>query len=122
MKLKFYFKSNGGNNFYLDDINLISDISTQITEQSPIEFINIFPNPSSENTTLTYLLSSNVKSLKITLKDVLGKEVSTIVNDHSFSAGKYTLTVDQGKKLAPGLYFIEFNADENIRLEKLIVR
>lgn len=122
VKLKFYFKSNGGNNFYLDDINLISDISTQITEQSPIEFINIFPNPSSENTTLTYLLSSNVKSLKITLKDVLGKEVTTIVNDHSFSAGKYTLTVDQGKKLAPGLYFIEFNADENIRLEKLIVR
>lgn len=122
VKLKFYFKSNGGNNLYLDDINLISDITTQINEQNPIEFINIFPNPANETTNLTYLLSSNVTSLKITLRDVLGKEVTKIVNDHSFSAGKYTLAVDQGKKLAPGLYFIEFNADNNIRLEKLIVK
>lgn len=123
VKLKFYFKSNGGNNFYLDDINLISDVTTSISEISPIETVIVYPNPTAkENATLTFVLNSPVKSLKICLKDVLGKDVANIVNDHSFSSGKYTMKIDADKKIAPGLYFIEFNADNNIRLEKLIVR
>jgi hypothetical protein len=60
--------------------------------------------------------------LKITLKDVLGKEVTKIVNGQSFSAGKYSMSIDQGKKLASGLYFVEFNADNKIKVEKLIVK
>ena len=63
-----------------------------------------------------------MKTLKITLKDVLGKEVTKIVNGQSFSAGKYNMSIDQGKKLAPGLYFVEFNADNKVKIEKLIVK
>lgn len=123
VKLKFYFKSNGGNNFYIDDINLVTNITTSLSEINPLESISIFPNPTNkENTTITYLLSNPVKSLRVVLKDVLGNDVANIINNQSFSAGKYTLTLDKDKKLAAGMYFIEFNADNNIKVEKLIVK
>ena len=53
---------------------------------------------------------------------MLGKEVTKIVNGQSFNAGKYSMSIDQGKKLASGLYFVEFNADNKIKVEKLIVK
>lgn len=122
VKFKFSFKNNGGNNFYMDDLNIITDFSASINEDNIIKNINIYPNPTTESAVITYSLTKKVNSLKITLKDVLGKEVSKIVNDYSFSAGKYTMSVDQGKKLASGLYFIEFLADDYLKTEKFIIK
>ncbi|MBI2280257.1 MAG: T9SS type A sorting domain-containing protein [Bacteroidetes bacterium] len=120
VRFKFYFKSNGGNNVYLDDINV--DGTVGIDEPKLVNNLTIFPNPTSESAALSFNLISEVKNLSVTLKDVLGKEVTKIINGQPFAAGRYTLSIDQGKKLASGLYFIEFNADNKISVEKLIVR
>jgi len=122
VRFKFLFKSNGGNNIYLDNINIYGDLPTSINEVKAVNNFNIYPNPTTESAVISYTLPNEVKVLKITLKDVLGNEVTNIVNGQSFSAGKYTMSIDQGKKLASGLYFIEFNADNKIKVEKLIVR
>lgn len=120
VRFKFSFKSNGGNNAYLDDINL--DGTVGIDEPKLVNNLTIFPNPATESAALSFNLITEVKNLKITLKDVLGKEVTKIINGQPFSAGRYSLSIDQGKKLASGLYFIEFNADNKVNVEKLIVR
>ncbi|MCB9360398.1 MAG: T9SS type A sorting domain-containing protein [Flavobacteriales bacterium] len=120
VRFKFYFKSGGGNNFYLDDINL--DALTGIDEKINANTLKIFPNPMESNASLSFTLNANVKNLNIIIRDVLGKEVAKIVNSSSFSAGKYTMNIDKGNKLSKGLYFIEFNADENVKIEKLIVK
>jgi len=122
VRFKFHFKSNGGNNIYLDDINIFGDVPTSIEDVKTINNFSIFPNPTSESAVVTFNLVTDVKTLKITLKDVLGKEVTKIINGQSFSAGKYNMSIDQGKKLASGLYFVEFNADNKIKVEKLIVK
>lgn len=122
VKFNFYFKSNGGNNMYIDDINIFGDSPVGINEVKTINNFTIFPNPTTESAVVSFTLAEEVKTLKITLKDVLGKEVTKIVNGQSFNAGKYNMSIDQGKKLASGLYFVEFNADNKVKVEKLIVK
>ncbi len=122
VRFKFYFKSNGGNNIYLDDINVFGDTPTSVNEIKTVHNFSVYPNPTTESAIVSFNLATEVKTLKITLKDVLGKEVTKIVNGQSFSAGKYNMSIDQGKKLASGLYFVEFNADNKVKIEKLIVK
>ena len=122
VRFKFYLKNNGGNNLFLDDINVFGDSPVGINEFKPINNFSVYPNPTKESAFIAFDLKSEVQNLKITLKDVLGKEITTIVNGHSFISGRYNMSIDQGKKLSSGLYFIEFNADNNITIEKLIVQ
>jgi PKD repeat protein len=120
VRIKFHFKSNGGNNMYLDDINLEGTVGVEETKL--VNNLSVFPNPMNESAVLSFNLVSEVKNLSVTLRDVLGKEVTKIVNGQSFAAGRYTLSIDQQKKLQSGLYFIEFNADNKVTVEKLIVK
>ncbi len=120
VRLKFYFKNNGGNNIYIDDININGSVGVEETKS--VSNFSVFPNPTSESATVSFSIPTDVKVLKITLKDVLGKEITNIVNGQSFTAGKYNMSVDKGKKLASGLYFVEFNADNKVKIEKLIVK
>jgi hypothetical protein len=118
--IKFHFKSNGGNNIYIDDINIEGTVG--VDEAKLVNNLSVYPNPMNESAVLSFNLVSEVKNLSVTLRDVLGKEVTKIVNGQSFAAGRYTLSIDQQKKLQSGLYFIEFNADNKVTVEKLIVK
>jgi hypothetical protein len=122
VRFKFRFKNNGGNNFYLDDLNIIENLTTNLNTNHPINNLKVFPNPMSENATLSFIIKNNISNLNVCIKDVLGKEATTLVNSMPFSTGKYTLTIDKTKKLSSGLYFIEFNVDNNIQIEKLIIK
>lgn len=122
VRFKFRFKNNGGNNFYIDDINLAEAISTNINTIKNASNIMVFPNPMLDKTTLSFYLKNNVVQLNVIIKDVLGKEVTRVVNNAHFSAGKYNLEIDKTNKLSSGLYFIEFNADNKGQVEKLIVK
>jgi PKD repeat protein len=121
MKFKFYVKNSGGNNIWLDDINIDVSASTAINENVNLSNYTIYPNPTNESAVVSFTISNNVKQLSITLKDLLGKEVTSIVNSQTFHTGKYTLSIDQGKKLASGVYLVEFNLDGLISTQKLIV-
>lgn len=122
VRFKFRLKNGGGNNFYLDDININGSIGVGIDNYNQnIKNLKVYPNPTKESAIISFNLINNVKNLKIVLRDVLGKEVAQIVNGASFNTGKYTVAIDQQQKLSSGLYFIEFNADNNIQIEKLIV-
>ena len=93
--IKFHFKSNGGNNIYIDDINVEGTVGVE--ETKIVNNLNVFPNPMNESAVLSFGLSQEVKNLSVTLRDVLGKEVTKIVNGQSFAAGRYTLSIDQQK-------------------------
>jgi len=74
-----------------------------------------------ESASLKFNLIKTVDNLSVIIRDVLGKDVTKIISNTSFSAGQYTLDIDRNKNLSSGLYFIEFNADDNIQVEKLII-
>lgn len=121
VKFKFYVKNSGGNNVWLDDINIDISATTGFNENVNLSNYVIYPNPTSGSAVVTYTISKDVKKLSITLKDLLGKEITSIINSQSFKAGKYTLSIDQGNRLSKGVYLVDFNMDGVISTKKLIV-
>ena len=122
IRFKFQFESGGGNNIYLDDIN-IGDFQIGMDElTSNIGSFNVYPNPTNSSATISFNLNKDVNSLNIRLTDMLGQEVTRVISDQNFNAGKYTLKIDEGKKLSSGVYLVEFKADDNVKIEKLIVQ
>lgn len=121
VKFKFYVKNSGGNNVWLDDINIDISATTGFNDNVSLTNYVIYPNPTSGSAVVTYTISKDVKELSITLKDLLGKEITSVVNSQSFKAGKYTLSIDQGNKLSKGVYLVDFNMDGVISTKKLVV-
>jgi hypothetical protein len=78
----------------------------------------IFPNPSHGAATITFTLSQSEKvSLKIF--DMNGRLVATAA-DENFDAGENEL-IWNSDKVNAGVYFLQFQSEENIQTQKLIV-
>ena len=121
VRFKFVFESGGGNNLYIDDIN-IDGISSTNDLYDNIGSFNVYPNPTKDNAVISFNLTKNVDNLTIVVKDLLGKDVSSVINGQSFAAGKYTLSVDETNQLSSGVYFIQFQADNNVITQKLVIQ
>ena len=121
IRFKFQFESGGGNNIYLDDINIGGFVGVDEFLDN-IGSFNVYPNPTQSNAQISFNLTKDVKNLNIKVKNILGQVVANVVNGQSFNIGKYTLKIDEERKLSSGIYFIEFSADKNSRTQKLIVQ
>ena len=120
VKFKFYVKNNGGNNIWLDDINITS--TTGVNDVDAVANFSVYPNPTTESASVSFSLSQKTNQLSIVVKDVLGKTVTQVVNQQAFNAGKYTLKLDQHQTLSTGLYFIVFDVDGITQTKKLVVQ
>lgn len=122
VRFKFEFQSGIGNNLFLDDINI--DGTSSINDQfDNIGSLNVYPNPTNNGSaTISFNLTKNVANLQVSLMDIIGKEIVSVINEQSFPQGKYTLNIDQTHQLKSGIYFIQFRADDNVKIEKLIVQ
>jgi len=74
-----------------------------------------YPNPFNPETSINYSLSQSA-NVKITIFNILGQQVKTLVNS-DLSAGKYTVswkgTADNGSAVASGVYFYRLEAVSN---------
>jgi PKD repeat protein len=114
----FRFTSDGGNNIYIDDINL-SGTTIGVDELENNLNFNIYPNPANENTVIDFsLISKQTVDLKV--MDVVGREVSTIFNG-TLNTGDYKYNVNEQAKLAAGVYFIKLTVDNRVFTKKLVV-
>lgn len=121
VRFKFAFESGGGNNLYLDDIN-IDGLSSIGEQYDNISNFVIYPNPAKSNAIISFNLTKNVDNLSVVVKDLLGKDVTSIINGQSFTAGKYTLSIDENNQLSSGVYFVQFRADNNVITQKLVIQ
>jgi hypothetical protein len=116
----FRFTSNGGNNIYLDDINISGTVTTGIEDLANNIDFNIFPNPIDENTVMSFSLMENQK-INIKILDVLGREISTVFNGN-LNAGEHTYNVAQNGTLSSGMYFVKVSMDGKSFSKKMIVK
>ena len=87
-------------------------------EKSNIEFINAWPNPFTENVTISYSVKfPGFVSLKI--YNVPGNEIANLVNQVQLQ-GKYNLQFN-GSRLKPGLYFCILTTGESSQTIKIIL-
>jgi hypothetical protein len=72
-----------------------------------------FPNPFNPTTVISYQLSVN-GNVKLGIFDVLGKEVTTLVNEKK-SAGTYTVTWNAAAHIPSGVYFYRLSVVPSAR-------
>jgi hypothetical protein len=115
-KMKFRFEGEGGNNIYLDDINLYAGAPSDnlvlgINGLSEINALELYPNPTEGDIHVKYYALKNEK-LTISITDITGKSVSLsqiiskegsnliILPTEGISSGTYFVRIgDNGKAL-----------------------
>lgn len=124
-RFKFQFTGNGGNNIYLDDINLYkgepSDTNVLGIADNKISHNNeiiLYPNPTDYELNVRFsVVSDNVVSLQI--KDLTGKTCQ----EQTINAQKGTnLAILITDDLANGMYFLTTKIGENEKTIPFIVR
>ena len=109
-------------NKYPEDNPPTSIVGVAGANTVPTEFAlyQNYPNPFNPSTKLSYKISEAGK-IKLTIYDVLGREVQTIVNEYQ-NAGKYEITWDaSARHLASGTYIARINAGNYSKAIKLML-
>ncbi len=118
-RLKFEWITYGGNNFYMDNIN-IYDAPTGVDENLTTSYgLNIFPNPTSNTATINYTLPSS-STVKVELFDLVGKKCADVFNGTAPGGiQEHQLNRDG---LNSGVYFIKLTINNNSFTQKLVIQ
>lgn len=117
--IMFRFTSNGGNNVFIDDINLGGANSIEDGLASTIDF-NVYPNPVEENSIISFNIL-NKQKVELKIYDILGREVSSLFNGY-LSAGDHQYSIAEKANLSPGVYVVTLCVDRQRFTKKLIVK
>ena len=122
-RVKFQFESDGGNNFYLDDINMYQgapsdDIVSVVEQDNTLNQFSIYPNPSEGELNIEFSRTS-AGSVVVQITDVNGK----LVQSHLIQAqvGNNLVFVDT-KDIAPGMYLVNLVQGGSYSTKKLIIQ
>jgi hypothetical protein len=77
-----------------------------------------FPNPFNSTTIITYSLA-NTEHIVITIFDLLGRKVETLMNEEQ-NAGEYKVIWD-AKNYASGIYFCQYQAGSILKSRKMLL-
>ena len=125
-RYKFSFEAGGGNNLYIDNINLyeggpsddLVDGTAGINEVTPINGLSIYPNPVDQELTVDFIASS-AQPIIITVQDVSGK----IAEQHKINANEGSnLVLMNTENLSAGVYFIELKTESSKQVKQFIVK
>ena len=118
VRFKFQFAFRGGNNLYVDDIN-VKDIFTGIDDPSFTDAsFTVFPNPSSGKFDLTFETGKKEK-VTLNLTDAMGRFIS-VISLPELQPGEHKYSFD--KHLDAGVYFLQIKENERGWIQKIIVQ
>ncbi len=119
-QFKFEFVSNGGNNIFIDDINIDNGTYVGMNEYSrDLIDLKVYPNPVSGNSTIEFFLPYEGRT-SVELYDVLGNKISVLDNRkldmgiHRYEVSKYTFG-------ASGTYFVKITTNEHSFVKQIMV-
>jgi PKD repeat protein len=120
VRFKFVFYSNGGNNLYIDDINITSPWYSTPEEALAALDLNMYPNPADDATNITFTLFEQT-NVKITVFDVLGREVHQATCD-AYGVGRHLVTIAKDQLGGSGIYTVKVTVDDQSVNRKLVIR
>jgi len=100
----------------LIDITDIKNINSSLPEKYSL--LQNYPNPFNPSTNIRYQITNN-KFVKITVYDLLGKEIETLVNEKQ-SPGTYEVTFD-GSNYPSGVYFYKLSSGDFSETKKMVL-
>lgn len=117
-RFKFWFESDGGNNLYIDDINIFGNI-VGVEELSAESLgLNIFPNPVNSTSLLAFELQERAQ-VQMDIMDVMGRKVMELANG-SLSRGQHQYTISKAD-LGAGMYFVRMSVGDRTTMVKFLV-
>jgi hypothetical protein len=116
-RFKFVFTSKGGNNIYIDDINI--EVATGMEEISDqLNNLNVFPNPAADILNLSFELSGP-KQLKFQVSNMLGQTVYD--SGMKLYAQGSNKTFIELKELENGFYFVKISDGKQEITKKVVL-
>jgi len=99
--------------FYINSVGIVS-------EETPVRFVlhQNYPNPFNPVTQIQFSVLKTV-NVKLTVYDILGNEVQTLVNE-AFKPGEYRITFD-GSNLSSGTYYYKLTAGNFSETKKMLL-
>jgi PKD repeat protein len=113
-RVKIEFEGLGGNNLYLDDINISSSPSVSVAEINPFLRYQLFPNPSQGTATLV-LNNASSDAYLVEVYNMQGALCHTMRSAQG--GGTATMEIPQQ---AAGLYTVKISQGRSKRVAKLI--
>jgi len=117
VQIKIVNVTDGGNNLYIDNINLGANTTGISENENLISEFNIYPNPSSSSFEITYSLFKP-SSVQIIITDVLGRVVYTSLNEE-LSERTHKQNINQN--LSNGIYNVMLISQHAKQNKKLII-
>lgn len=107
---------NGSSVHRLGDISVVSvDDEGNITTVDGFGLVSNFPNPFNPTTTIEFTLPEQA-TIKVEVFDILGRKVSTLVNNQELNAGQQRLVWngknDSGVQMVSGTYIFRISSDK----------
>ncbi len=114
--IKFKFINEDGNNLFIDDINILTNLGTRANFDENNQ-ISVYPNPLTSNSKINISLDQPVK-LQLDLYNAAGQKLTTIAN---MDAKSGLSQIELPLQLLPqmGLYFLVVRMNENTKIVKL---
>lgn len=107
----------------VDTLNVTFGILVGVSEENmiPKKFFveQNYPNPFNPTTTIKFGLPAQAE-VNLIIYDILGREVSRLVNNQIMSAGVYNYTFD-ASKLASGTYIYRLQAGQKVEIKKMLL-
>lgn len=112
VQVKIVNVTDGGNNLYIDNIN-IGDLPTGIDDEKNENPFSFYPNPASNSITIQFL--DNKENRVVKVYNAVGKQLLTE------NVGTNKTAVISTKHLSSGIYYLEIVENNSQKIEKLII-
>lgn len=121
-RFKFEFESNGGNNLYLDDINIYSGPSSDdplsIDSEDLIKSFRVYPNPADKMANVTFSLENN-QNVNVSIVNMMGQTIQS--NDIQAQSGENMVMLNT-ENIQSGVYLVNVNIGGSQQVKRLIIK
>lgn len=111
--VKFEFEAGGGNNIFVDNIQIGHPDELSVFGVSEDKKINLYPNPAKNQITLEGIDASQISTISL-----LNGQGEILVTKHSFKQDKVVIPVSG---LSKGIYHCRLNNNSGVVIKKFVV-
>lgn len=115
-RFKIVYVGGGGNNIYLDDINL--DVVLSVEGKDVVKHLNIYPNPFKGEANIEFDLL-NSEDVDVQLFDMVGKLITTD-SYRGLPAGTHKISLDAGD-VGAGVYMVRLKVGEAELTRRVVI-
>jgi len=115
VRFKFEFTAQGGNNIFIDDINILGLTGIELLNADAIN-LSLSPNPAQQQSVLSFDLSAPA-TVSYSLSDIAGRILLQTTNEKK-DAGNHLFTIYNPQ--SAGVYFITLNINRQKIVKKIV--